>query len=274
MLLASITDILYQSDPFWGKLDLDALRMLVSTCKLFRAELLADGKKKKKKVGQTLFDHALLTIMKSSPKVRMLSFESAKYRFALQVDMMTKHCVALPVEDVFHLSVHDVHRFKTGCFYAQIRFIDAYHLASKNGLKAAMERRHRFETKVLDSAREIVAALDGRLMPLRFKIRAAGVQLKKNLANLRKDAVGKKKVPGENELSKGIRLLNQLLTDLCCADCKLSRVRADILKKRYLSIEPAVGELKGLKKTLVARYRAHAVYCPALLTVDCLVGLE
>jgi hypothetical protein len=41
-----------------------------------------------------------------------------------------------------------------------------------------------------------------------------------------------------------------------------------------MSIEPAVGTLKGLKKTLVARYKAHTVYCPALLTVDCLAGLE
>jgi hypothetical protein len=235
--------------------------------------LLGEGRKKKT-VGQTLFDRALLTIMKSSPEVRMLSFESAKYRFALQVDMMTKHCAALPVEDDFHLSVHDVRRFKIGCFFAQIRFIDAYHLASKNGLKAAMERRHRFETKVLDSAGEIVAALTGRLMPLRLKTRLAIVELKKKLANLRKDAVGKKRVPGENELCKGVRLLSQLLTDLCCADCNLSRVRSDILKKKYMSIEPAVGTLKGLKKTLVARYKAHTVYCPALLTVDCLAGLE
>ena len=31
---------------------------------------------------------------------------------------------------------------------------------------------------------------------------------------------------------------------------------------------------KKEKRTLVARYKAHSVYCPGKMTTDCLAGLE
>ncbi len=70
--------ILFQSDPFWGNANLDVLRMLVSTCKGFRAELLGGEKRATRMLvstckgfrvellggekGATLFDNALLTL--------------------------------------------------------------------------------------------------------------------------------------------------------------------------------------------------------------------
>ncbi len=172
---------------------------------------------------------------------------------------MAKHCAMLPSEDTLHISAEELKDIKGDYHRYDIRFINAYHLACKNGLKAAMERQHRFETKVLDSASEIAAVLDGHLQPLRTNVLAAEDELKKNLTALRKDVVGKKRAPGENELRKGVLLLKQLGTDLSSVEYQMKYVCAQIKSTtpNILQTERYVTDLKRLKKTLVARYKAH-----------------
>ena len=255
--------ILFQSDHFWESASLGVLRMLVMTCKEFRVELR----------DKALLDHALLTLTRHEPT---LNLTEAKYRFSLKLDAMVRHCAMLPSEDTLHISEEELKDIKFNYHRFHIRFIDAYYMACKNGLKAAMDRRHRFETKIMDSGRKTAEALHGRLLPLMRNTREAQTELKKNLAALRKDSVGKKRVPGENELHKGIRLLKRLQTDLAVANFMVTDVRDQSTSARpnIQRIGGYVADLKILKKTLVARYRAHAVYCPALLTTDCLEGIE
>ena len=251
MLLPCIT---FRSDSFWAAANLGVLRMLMSTCKGFRAELLGDAKKQ-----QTLFDHALMAIVQRRRPIGVewaMTLETAKYRFSLQEEDMIKYCGALPVEDDFHLSDDDARRFREGWFPVKIRFIDAYKLASEHGLKAAMERRCRFETKVMHSAYETLALLGGgRLTKLRLNVRSAGDELKKNLAALHKDVVGKKR----SELRKRIRLLKKLHADLCSAESTEEDVRDEMrsTRKDFLSMEEDVNTLKRWKKTLVARCKGH-----------------
>ena len=277
MQLSCVTDILFQSDSFWGNANLNVLRIIVSSCKGLKSELLGNVKKDKKDVQRMpLFNHALLTMIRLRPSENNnweLSLNSAKYRFSLQKDVMIKHCAALPVEDEFHLTKDNAVRHKLGFFFASIRFIDAFNLASGIGMKVVMERRHLFEKKVIQSAIAILTAVEHNIKPLRLNVKEAIVQLKKNLATLRKDIVSKKRVPGETELLKGTRLLDQLFTDLCCAEWKIANISYSIRQttpKNYLEIESNVSTLKGLKKTLVERYKKHIGLCPAVLKTDCL----
>jgi hypothetical protein len=275
MPLSCVTDCLFQSDSFWGNANLNVLRMMVSVCKGLKSELLGDEKKKKKEVQRMpLLNHALLTMIRLQPALNdnwTLSFKTAKYRFSLQYDTMLKHCAALPAQDKFHLTVDNVRAFKEDDFEAHIRFIDAFNLASRIGMKIVMERRDQFETKTIKSAIDILLLVERNFKPLRLNVKAAVVQLKKDLATMRNGAVGKK------ELLKGIRVLDQLLTDLCCAEWKCMNVSSSIrptTKRDYLSIESDVGDLRGWKKTLVKRYKKHSVFCPELMKTDCLAVFE
>ena len=241
--------ILFQSDQFWENSDLDVLRMLMSTCKSFRAEFSGQG---------TLLDYAL----SAQPHSRYLtlSLTKAKYRFSLKLDVTAKHCAMLPSDDELHIAAEDMQDIKGNYHRYYIRFIDAYHLACENGLKAAMERRHRVYKKVLDSGREIAAVLDGRLQPLMMNARAAQIELSALC---------------EKELLKGVRLLKKLWTDLGMARYMLTFVCDQITSNmpEIQLTERYVTKLKRLRRTLIARYRVHTVYCPALLTTGCLDGL-
>ena len=275
MPLSCVTDCLFQSDSFWGNANLNVLRMMVSVCKGLKSELLGDEKKKKKEVQRMpLLNHALLTMIRLQPALNdnwTLSFKTAKYRFSLQYDTMLKHCAALPAQDKFHLTEGNVRAFKEDDFEARIRFIDAFNLASRIGMKIVMERRNQFETKTIKSAIDILLLVVRNFRPLMLNVKAAVVQLKKDLATMRNGAVGKK------ELLKGIRVLDQLHTDLCRAEWKCMNVSSSIRSTTewdYLSIESDVGDLRGWKKTLVKRYKKHSVFCPELMKTDCLAVYE
>jgi hypothetical protein len=281
MQLSYVTDCVFQSDSFWGNANLNVLRMMVSVCKGLKAELLGDVKKNKKEVQRMpLFNHALLTIIRLRPEKNeqwTLSIKCAKYCFSLQIDTMLKHCAALPVEDEFHLTDREIGRFKGGYTSGYIRFIDAFNLASRIGMKIVMQRRHLFETKIMESAVAILAALGGNIKQPRLNVKEAIVQLKITLATLRKDVVGKKKVSGESELLKGIRLLGLLLTDFGSLHWKLVIINHAIrptTKRNYLSIESVVSEIKCQKKSIVERYKKHRSFCPGVMKTDCLALLE
>lgn len=259
--------ILFQSDQFWEKLNLNVLRRLISTCKGFRTELL------RKDAGKTLLDQALLTLTSHGPTI---SLATAKRCFFLKLDAMAKHCAMLPQEDPLHLNEEERKTVHINTFRFHIRFIDAYNMACKSGLKAAMERRHRSETKLLNAGRKTAAELKGRFRPLSMNIREAQAELIQNLTALRKDNTSKKRLPGENMLRKGIKQLKQLGTDVAMANLKVRNLayHNTLGVPSLYEIKRYVTELKKLRKTLVARYKAHTVYCPGRLTTDCLAGLE
>lgn len=284
MLLSETTGILYQSDHFWGNSNLNTLRMLMSTCKEFNAELRGEAKKKQKKgappqpVSLPIIEAALLSIIRLRPLANSswgLSFNTAKYQFSLQASVLIAHCSALPAADRFHLSDAHAAGFKGGYYhFAQISFIDAHLLASKKtGLKIAMARRHQFEVKLIKSAREVIAAVDGRLTPLRCNVRAAGIQLKKDVDTLRKDVVGKKKVPGENTLRLRMRMLTKLHDDIRLSEYKLAFIKRS-LAEGFFNIALKIKELKALKKVIVCRYKSHSNFCPVLMPLSFVSRME
>lgn len=287
MPLAAVSDILFLSDEFWGHSTLNSLRMLVSTCKGFRVDLQGSAKKKSGN-SAPLIEHAVRVIVQRWSQDNggewLLRFSDAKFRFSLQVDAMAKFCAALPGDDECHLSVDEVKRCKAGYFTAYIRFLDAYKLASKNGLRAAMERRDLFVKKVLRSARESLA-FHQPSNQMRSNLHAALKELEGNLARLRndhgidpKDKKSRKRISGETELLRDIRLVKQLYADVNSATCEGLFIRSKLAvrdnKVDIPRLERRVADYRSAGKTLVARYRAHSVRCPGKMTLDCLDRLE
>jgi hypothetical protein len=328
ILLPSVITSLIQSDAFWGGLDLDHLRMLVSTCKGFQVEIVGtttttapkkSAKKSKKVVAAAaaavsttasayppMIEQALLAIIRTHPeKDWCISITNAKYQFSLAVGVLIKHCAALPVDDEFHISAEQIRLYKIRYHIPYISFIDAYRLAVKStggGLKGAMERRHRLDVKVKQSARTLsVYKMQGRIPRMRANTRNARTELENQLVDLRtaaaaaeaakeeKDGVVKKStnnkrasyVPGEGELRKGLRVLKQLSIDLQFADNDATFMRRELVnepnsrvKISIRRLETRVHELKVMKTALIARYKAHSMkYAPTFMPLEILEGL-
>ena len=265
MLLASVTDILFMSDEFWGNLNLGSLSKLVSTCKGFKADMQnVNRKKTKEKVSaQSVTERAIAVMMERRPKANgewVLKFSEAKTWFMLQVGAMAKFCVELPEDNDFHLSEEAAQDAKEDGDTVYIRFLDAYRLTLKSGLKAAMQRRDRLDAKLVESATEsLVFHQLSDIM--RRNLKAAIEQLKKVSSP-------------DAKLKKGIRLLGRLDLDVC-----MSGVSRGVIEKSLASSMRMRGA-DNLKKhttnykTLIARYKAHSVYCPEKITMDCLARLE
>ena len=251
-MLSTTTGHLFQSVPFLEKTNLNMFRMLASTCKALQSELM-------EKDGKGVLPPMLQTLIRYRPEIS-LTFSEAKYRFSLQINSMAKFCAALPKQDKFHVAKKDMADPSEIPHLYRIRFVDAYRLASDDGLKAAMDRRHRFETKIMDSAHDILQALRNGFMPMRNQVKAAITELKNN--------------PRKNEKTarKGLRLLDMLDRDIVGAEFDSRWLRSEVGSNtpKFLEIQEKVTVLKGRKKTLVTRYKAHAKYCPALMTKDCL----
>ena len=276
MPLASVTDILFMSDEFWGNSNLGSLSKLVLTCKGFRMDIQHGNKKGRDKKASSssvpsVTERAIAVMMERRPKANgewMLTFSEAKFWFMLQVDTMVKFCIELPEDNVFHLSGEEARRAKTegGTANYYICFLDAYRLTNNNnsGLKAAMERRACLDAKLVESASEsLVFHRPSDIM--RQNIKAAIIQLKRVA------------FPGAN-VKKGIRLLERLELDV-----RLSGISRELIKESLASgmrmrnvekLKKHTANYKKEKRTLVARYKAHSVYCPEKMTTDCLAGLE
>ena len=290
MPLVSVSDFLFMSDEFWGNSNLGSLNKLVLTCKGFRADLLGsnsskknnNNKAKKEEASSTttttttttsapsVTEQAIAVMMERRPKANcewMLTFSEAKFWFMLQVDTMVKFCIKLPEDNEFHLSEEEaqecVKKGGTSTTY-YIRFLDAYRLTLNSGLKAAMERRACLYAKLVESANEnFVFRQSSDIM--RRNIKAAIIQLKKVA------------FPGA-EVKKGIRLLEKL--DL---DVQLSRISrwsieetlaSSVWMKNVEKLKKHIADHKKEKRTLIARYKKHSVYCPEKMTMDCLARLE
>ena len=299
MSLPIVFDIVSQSDEFWGNSTLNVIRMITSTCKGFRAEMLGDEnvfaanpKKRPNKKHQQeeqqqrlpniiIVKQALLTMIKYRPSALedwSLSFSNVKYRFSLQVDVLIKHCAALPVENEFHLTAVNIHRCKAGYYFPYIGFMDAYELAVNRGLKACMERRNKYDDKVRHSANELIREVSDLFSPMRSNIHRALKELKKVLCeDLKKEGVhlpaassSKKKV---SELNKSIRLLDSLHLDLWTASRNLNTIR--FMARQFREFDPVtlsrcVSELRTSKKSTVMRYKTHSKIYPEIMTMECI----
>jgi hypothetical protein len=300
---ASMLTHLVQSETFWGELKLGSLGMLASTCKGFRLEIFGNldiiiiNKKNKSKKSAAVHNHwlieqALLAMVSARPSGMnewALRFTEAKYRFSLSPSVLVKHCMALPDDDVFHLTAVSARLFNNGYINPGISFIDAFRLAatcssSSCGLKAAMQRRHALDVKVKESAYELSKTMRRPIRLMIENTQNARDELDKTLVQLRKDTPPgtRKYVTGESDLRKGARLLKQLSIDLRSADNHsfFMRIKLEIDhnnrdKIKVPKLERQVRELKKLKASVVARYKDHGErYCPVIMTEECLEGLE
>ena len=189
-----------------------------------------------------------------------IKFTDAKYWFMLPIDTMTKFCTELPEEHWAHLTQEGVERVKKG-YTTYMNFLDAYKLAlssSKLDFKVAMERRDRLYKKLADSAR---ASLVFRWPSL--------VMHRNILAAIRAVKRGEQNA----QTKKGLRLLSKLESDIRMS-CWKQDILAKSLRVQMRSVEllrSYIADYNTARRTLVARYKAHSVYCPEKMPMD---GLE
>ena len=249
MSLVSVSDILFQSDEFWGNSTLESLRMVVKTCKGFRVTLQGKDKQKEE---QSPTEQAIAVMIKRRPKANNkweLTFAEARDWFMLNTRTMVDFCAKFPEDNTFHLSEEDAEDARKGETSFPIGFLDAYKLTVQIGLKAAMERRAHLDQKLITSALE---SLDFRLPSDTMR------------ANV-KAAIDKLKAGGQTvKMDKGLRLLDKLDLDFITTFSERASIN-DSMRVRERDVERLKKRIAGYKrasKTLTARYRAHSVYCP------------
>lgn len=286
MPVTDVTDVVYNLDSFWGFLTLNELRNLMSSSKKIRADFLvttttavkSSGKKRNIVSVQNpllILEHALLTMIKTRPNALSgwtVKISDAKYHFSLQNAAIIKCCAALPLGD--RCRIDDIVQWKPQWF-DRIHFIDAFRLMTRSpGIKTAMERRHKFDVSVLDSAYTLVEKVAGRYKLMEQNVSKARDEVNKSLDNILKRNELCRDTRIEINLRKGVRLLDDLKTGIVCADIDiwiLSRIHGK--KINILETKNKIKELKTSLTTLVARYKNHCKYCPEIMTLDCLNGL-
>jgi hypothetical protein len=273
MPFAEVSDILFLSDSFLTHITLDKLRMLASTNREIHTDIFGDSKSSKKKGSIPVIEHALVAMAKVRPNNWKLSFKEAKYRFSLQRCKLIKHCRLLPTNDPFHMDIMMERSLKAGYTNGRIRFIDAFKLASisAGGLKAAMKRRHEMDVKVLDSARKLLTNLESRMCQMRINVKKAIQFLKQSVTALREGVTCKRRVSGETELHRGIRILEQLNVDVSVAVFDVFYIEEQLglnQMQNIMQIKERTHHLEGRKACLFGRYRYHRVFCPDILVVD------
>ena len=285
MLLTFVSSILFQNEAFCGAASLNTLRDMVSTCKGARNELVGGAGKSKKKQTQSLLQDAVQLMVKRRPasveghlwRWDVLRFLDATHRFSIPMTTLMQFCMDLPADDENHLTPKPYKVSPALYGYMSIRFVDSLNLASKSGLKAAMDRRHEVYTKAIQSAKETRRTFERPLEQMKVNIKNTTKELKRMMDKLRKDAVGPKRVEGESELHKGIRLLNQLADSLnsTLGDIWRAALMArDPRMQKIWHIRKQVAEIASAVKSIVKRYKTHSLRCPAFMTADCLAGLN
>ena len=282
MSLIAVTDIVFSLDEFWAKSNLNTLRNLASVNKELRASVMGTPVDKKgKKTPQKkppFVDRALKIMIQSNPTVMnhwKLTILQARCMFALKVPTMTQHCSLLELTDPCYVNDYEVELVRNDTSHQQrkhIRFIDAYQLAvnSPGGLKEAMRRRHEAETKALKAARDIMTNYAATLQSMGDCLMDTIEKFEEDLVQLRKGATGKKRVPGETELHRKIRVLNWLYDDAGYADSRAFLLGHSIKTKNLSEIIHRTKEVKISKERIFNRYRTHSVMCPELMLTNIL----
>jgi hypothetical protein len=267
MPLASIIEIIDLSDSFWGNATLDVLRLLTSTSKELHAKFHSISSSNSNSSNN---NNALKSMIKNRPRAFnfwRLKMSDAKYRFSLQLNVMVGHCVALPEGHRcrMHAVWDDSHIINADSAY--IPFMDAYKLAvdpgTASGMKAAMERRYQFDTKVKNTVRELInrlAGFDFRLMGSNiddavYKLGNVSARLKWGWEN--GDGFEHEVIPKINALSG------------------LSRsVYAALMEIQYFPMmtppkaETAVLGFIERVRILVSLYRSYSEYCAEAMSLD------
>ena len=282
MSLIAVTDIVFSLDEFWAKSNLNTLRNLASVNKELRASVMGTPVDKKgKKTPQKkppFVDLALKIMIQSNPTVMnhwKLTILQARCMFSLKVPTMAQHCSLLELTDPCYMNEFEVKLVGNDTSNQQrkhIRFIDAYQLTvdSPGGLKEAMRRRHEAETKALKAARDIMTNYAATLQSMGDCLMDTIEKFEEDLAQLRKGATGKKRVPGETELHRKIRVLNWLYDDAGYADSRAFLLGHSIKTKNLSEIIHRTKEVKISKERIFNRYRTHSVMCPELMLTNIL----
>lgn len=284
---ASVTDILFFSDSFWGNATLDVLRLLMSTSKGIRAEFVTTietvkgGKNKKvAQPQQQPFERVMLTMKQNRPTALScwtMGLIEAKYHFQISMAAMVKHNVTLPVGDRCRIDEvcdgtwsidYYITQVKRGNFFGRpIDFIDAYRLMAKRGVKVAMQHRSKFDAEVLASVESLVANVGDRYE-----------RMDENVAN----AIFKLSDTLEEEASSSGQQQQKILKKSICQLEKFSNhlYSCNVHMKRCFSVENMasiskpktkrhVHEYNVLFNSAVAGYKAIRSKCPELMTLDC-----
>jgi hypothetical protein len=273
-MITFVSDVLFNSDSFWGNTDLQMLAMILATCKAFRKDLLesthtasfVDSRRTKKaKLGRCLLEHAVSAIIKGRPfrELWRLRFSQAKDRFSLPVHVMIKHCQQLAVEDKNHLDREHSILVKKGFNAGFISFVDALRLTidRNGGLKLAMKRRNEERVKVMDAAGDLVAKLEPRLVVMNSYIIEA-IEL------LRQEELHKMSLMGVKNRTKlkdvedatrktDIRILSLLKDGVRYADILCGRLRLEMQFPREHLVKQLTQDFKTYALNLAKRYKSH-----------------
>jgi hypothetical protein len=290
-MLASMTDILYNSDSFWEHMTVDSLRNIMSASKEFHSEM---RKANKSTAGCccSLLEFSLLAMIKNRPHAFngwKMRFSTASNIFFLSIEQLIGHCAALPAADPFHIGVDNVDDWMlTGSTPSAIRFIDAFRLAvnGAGGLKGVMECRDRLRVKVMASAHKILVSVGDRFEQMSENAERASGVLEQALADLLQDVENDGNIDGtpvrssheESTLRKGIRRLKKLKCALEIADMDYHTIKYIVevaAYKNITSLQCHVGEVGSGLRLLVPRYKSYSVkYCKGSLPLHCLPEMK
>jgi hypothetical protein len=273
----SVINIVLSSDEFWANSTLNVLRNLVSVNKELHTDLMGSSSKTKgdnKKA--PIVDQALKVMIQRRPMAMnkwKLNIQQARYMFSLKVTTMTQHCVTLPQRDIFSMTEYTAKRVRENSSRhtsVYIRFIEAYHLAvnSPGGLKAAMRRRQDVDKKVLKVAEDAMDNYLDTLQSMGDCLMDAIEKFESDLAQLREGATTTKRLPGEAELHRKIRILQILYDDAGFANSRAHLLLESLSVKDIPEVIQRTREVKKTKESVFRRYRLHTGLCPELMKTD------
>jgi len=279
----SVINIVLSSDEFWAKSTLNVLRNLASVNKELHSDLMGStsGKTKGDKNKKApIVDQALKVMIQRRPmamKRWKLNIQQARYIFSLKVTTITQHCVALPQSDTFFsMTEYKAKRVREDSSLHTsnyIRFIDAYRLAvnSPGGLKAAMRRRQEVDKKVLKVAEDAMDNYLDTLQSMGDSLMDAIEKFESDLTQLREGATTTKRLPGEAELHRKIRILKILYDDAGFANSNAHLLLESLSVKDIPEIIQRTREVKKTKESVFRRYRMHSGLCSELMKTDFLI---
>jgi hypothetical protein len=257
MPLSLVASVIFATDAFWTKMNVEGLGALLSTCHEFRNELTWNESNKEKKKGSPpppLFIKALNIIMANVHHQynRELSVKEAMLRFSLTMPCIVKFCKNLPGDNPYHLS-GNFHDFKNRY---RILFTDAMTIAMerKGGLKtvaklkvkAATTNDKRIEKMAKDSG-EYVENVEATLARMLEGIDKA-IDILKNEQN--------KDYRGRITIIKSIRYEVERVQSR--ADWLRYVLNSPRSKSNICSIKEATKALKHHKDVLARRYTSHS----------------
>ena len=257
MPLSSVAFVIFDTDAFWTKMNVEGLGTLLSTCHEFRNELtmVKSNKEKLKEEGSLpLFIKALNIIMANTHYQynRELSVKDAMLRFSLTMPCIVKFCRNLPEDNPYHLT-ETFHDFKK---QYRILFTDAMTIAMerKGGLKTVAKLKVKAATaedkrieKMAKASSEYMEDVEVTLARMLEGI-ATAINILKNEE--------KKDYRGRITIIKSIRYEVERVQSR--ADWLRYVLNSPRSKSNFCLIKEATKALKHHKDVLARRYMSHS----------------